>query len=722
LRRPDHSCTIAAMPQHFEADVLLLHIAAGASRSTPPPGNLAQTAPRRAARGRGEDLIFVTLDLKSTTPVSPGHTDQLARLAVEAFYGTPGSVTAALREAAVAVNDRLLSGNQNLEPSETVEGSLVIGVLRSNDLYVAQSGMGQALIVRPGQIGRLVSTEAAQRPLGLTVAPHVRFHHLEVSPGDLIILTTAKPPLWSDPTLAGVAGLDPARALDTLVSATSQDMTGIMMRMVPRGEAAQLPSAPARASRAELEAAGAPPRAGRRARPETPGKASRAAAVIARVFGGAWELIRPPLTAAGDSVMRLVSRLAPGLAEPSRVGSFTPGVLIGTAVAVPLIIVVIASVVYMRRGRSEQFRANLTQAQAAVVAAQFKASGEDTRPDWERALYWLDQAATYGSSAEAEALRQQVNEALDRVNLIIRLDFQPAVSGGFGATAHIAKIAASATDIYAYDDADQVIWHAWATGRGYEIDREFECMGSATSGTALAKIVDLVIQPAPGALGSEGMVAVDETGRLLYCAAGSHPAFGNLTAPDIGWGRIQAVDEMNERLYVLDPVGNAIWVYDASDGLFSGNPSFYFAEAVPRLKDAIDLAVTQDDMLVLYQDGRLDRCRRSVENLPTGGTKIGVECDPDQRFTDDRPGYEPSATLPGAPPISMVYTPPPEPSLFFLAGEDRTVFHYSMRLVYQGQYKSNDPFEAPISAMTVGPPKDLYLAVGSQVYYAQPVR
>lgn len=720
MRGPDPSCTIAVMPQHFEADVLLLHIAAGAARSTPPPGSLAQTAPRRAARGRGDDLIFLTLDLRSASTVSPGHTDQLARLALEAFFGTPGSVTAALREAAVAVNDRLVTGNQSLESSEQVEGNLVIGVLRSNDLYVAQTGTGQALIIRPGQIGRLGSEEAAKRPLGVTVAPFVRYHHLQVTPGDVIILTASPPPLWSDPTLAGVAGMDPARALDSLVPMTNQDVTGVMMRMVPRGEAAPLPKMPGRPAQPERESGPEFAQPPRRSQARAAG-AGRVSASLKRAYTGIWGWIQPPLTAAGDAAMRLVTRLAPGLAEPSRVGSFTPGVLIGTAVAVPLVIVLLASVVYLRRGRTEQFRANLTQAQAAVVAAQFKPGGEDSRPDWERALYWLDQAGTYGSSAEADALRQQVNEALDRVNLIIRLDFQPAVSGGFGAQAHIARIAASATDIYAYDDAGKLIWHAWATGRGYEIDREFECLGSG-SGPALGKIVDLVIQSPPGALGSEGMVAVDEAGRLLYCASGSHPAYGNLTAPDIGWGRIQAVDELNDRLYVLDPVGNAIWVYDASDGLFSGDPSFYFAEAVPRLEDAIDLAVTQDEVIILYLDGRLDRCRRSVENLPAGGSKIAVECDPDQRFTDDRPGYEPSATLPGAPPISMVYSPPPEPSLFFLAGEDNTIFHYSMRLVYQGQYKSSAPLDGLISAMTVGPPKDLYIGVGSQVYYAQPVR
>jgi len=70
-----------------------------------------------------------------------------------------------------------------------------------------------------------------------------------------------------------------------------------------------------------------------------------------------------------------------------------------------------------------------------------------------------------------------------------------------------------------------------------------------------------------------------------------------------------------------------------------------------------------------------------------------------------------------AEPASFVYSPPPEPSLFFLDGLEGTVFHYSMRLVYQAQYPTE--FEDQVNAITAAPPNDLFVAAGDQIYYAQ---
>jgi hypothetical protein len=42
-----------------------------------------------------------------------------------------------------------------------------------------------------------------------------------------------------------------------------------------------------------------------------------------------------------------------------------------------------------------------------------------------------------------------------------------------------------------------------------------------------------------------------------------------------------------------------------------------------------------------------------------------------------------------------------------------------MRMVYQGRLESNIDIPDYISAMTLGPPNDLYLAAGGQVYYVQ---
>ena len=51
----------------------------------------------------------------------------------------------------------------------------------------------------------------------------------------------------------------------------------------------------------------------------------------------------------------------------------------------PLVIVAIVAVVYLRRGRTEQFQQFMSQAQTAVVSAELKPTLEEARPDWEAA-------------------------------------------------------------------------------------------------------------------------------------------------------------------------------------------------------------------------------------------------------------------------------------------------------------------------------------------------
>jgi hypothetical protein len=716
----------------FEADVLQIHVAAGEGRVSPPPGVLAQGAPRRSARGRSEDLLFLCLNLEPARAIGTARLDQIARLAAQAYFGTSGSVTAALRAAAGAANDHVMDSRGEQGPPR---GSLVAAALRGKDLIVAQCGSGQVILVRPGTVARLASQEAAAHPLGAGLHPHVQFRHLELSLGDLLVLTTAEPPIWSDPSLSSLYGLSLPQALDRLVASSPRDLTGLLVRIPRSGEvrpsaAPRTVAAPAgrvAAARAGRRAGRAAPGVGRRTAPtstgsELPPAVPRRSAGAIRV--GRWlQRAAAPLQRAIEpalmAVWRLLARMAPGLAEAERPGGYSPTVLIGTALAIPLVVVAAASLVYFRQGRAQQFDQYLVQAQAAVVAAQLKPSGAEARSDWELARSWLDLAETYRVTETSSSLRSQVQAALDSLELVVRLDLVPTISGGFGARAEITGLAATASDLYALDIGNGLIWHAWATGRGYEIDPEFDCPLGAEAGATPAEPVGIVIQPEPGALGVEGVVAVDRNGGLLYCAPGRSPLRGQLSAPDVGWGRLQAFDVFEGSLYVLDPVTNAVWIYDASDGLFSGTPGLFFAEAVPELETAIDLALAQDELIILHTQGNIDRCRRVVENAPDGSLRIRVECDQNPQFLDERPGMAARSTIPGANPLQMVYSPPPEPSLFFLDAESGSIFHYSMRLVFQAQYRPNEPLQEAVAAITEAPPSDLLLAAGGQVYYAQ---
>ena len=688
------------MPPSLEADVALIHIAGGDARVSAPPGTLAQTPPRRAARGRGDDMLFVTLATSSGQPGAPSPLDSLARQAAQTFFGTPGTITAALREAATDVNQRLLQENQREAASSHLEGRLMAGVLRGNDLYLAQVGSGLGVLVRPGQITRFASEEAAARPLGVAVAPNVRFHHAQVGAGDILLLSASPSASWSDGTLAGLAGLEAAQAVERLVAGSHQDLTGLLIRVtspsVSPARAAVSPPAIVGTVRSRGRAPGAEGRPGGLRRQPTP---------TSRAVGRALATITLPFQA----IARGLTRMFPSLAPSSSTSGMSSGLLAATAVAVPLVVVALVTVVYLRRGRTEQYRQFLSQAQTAVVAAQLKPSLEEARPEWEAADQWLNQADAYGHGPEAQALREEVRQALDQLDNIARLEFAPAVGGGFGPRARLRAVAATANDLYVFDESIPEIYHAWFTGRGYEIDREFQCLKALQPGFEPARIVDVLVQPEPGALGAQGIVAIDGTGSLIYCAPGSPPATGQLTPPDTGWGKIQAVDLSGDNLLVLDPKANQVWLYAAADGLFVGTPAIYFTEVIQSLSHAVDLAATQDELILLHDDGLVDLCRRPQEKAPDGSLRIRVEC---ETALDPAPG---ETTL-----TSVVYSPPPEPSLFFLDEEKRRVYQYSLRLVYQALFIPTPGLtETPVD-LAVGPPHDLFLVAGDQVFFAQP--
>jgi len=725
----------------LDADVGLMHVAGGQSLQAPPPGTLAIGAPRRAARGRVHDFLFLNLKLEGPPGSEGGQLDRLAQETARLFFGTPGSVTAALRQAINQLNQELLD--------RAVPARLAAAALRNQNLYLAQCGPSQALLIRSGGVSRLRAEDGTSRSLGTTLAPLIQFRHFELSPEDLIVLTTNETPLWSDTSLAELSGIDHSLALDRLVASAAQDFTGLSIHIptvvgqstvARKGLGAATPAELRPGVRVRRSSMARTSPAAHPAAPVHPARI-RAAGIPSWHRAGESEAIRAPtvVTAqpispvagwqAGIRRFRLtlrtgyrilvenLRRMALGIEVPPLPGMFSSNLLAFTAAAVPVLVVGVSSVVYFSRGRLEQFDSYLAQAGAAAIAAQLAEDPQAARTEWIMADQWLDLAESYRESESSSTLRLQVEGALDSIDLIFRLDFAPTVSGGFGSSADIQLLAASATELYAFDAGTDTLWHAWSTGRSYEIDSQFECLAGKASIPGFTDPVSLVVQTEPGALGTEGVVAIDPDGTLLYCAPGAEPLTGQLATPDIGWGKLQAIEVSGNSLYVLDPVKNAVWIYDASGGLFSGTPALYFAEEVPQLGTAVDLALALDELIILYADGKIDRCRRNIENNPEGSLRIRVECEQEPRFQDERPGQPPRTNMPGGLPASIEYSPPPEPSLFFLDLSQGTVYHYSMRLVYQGQYPT--PFGSEATAITSGPPNGLFVAVGDQIYSAQ---
>ena len=630
----------------------------------------------------------------------------------------------------MAVNQELIDGS--------LEAGMVVGALRSENLYFSQCGAGETILIRSGAVSRMTGSS---RTLGSSLAPMIQFQHVEVQQSDLIILTAADDVPWSDVALTSLSGVAIDQVNDRLVEGTDRDITGLVIQVPGNAMPRSVEDPPMEVAGTTAAAISAAPAASEPvAVPATSGEQTAQVQVTRASESGEAEPPEPDavdfesetpriwirqltfrLKVASRRARHILSgiivRLIPGTLDAQQFDEFSPNLLAFTAAVVPILVVGISSIVYFKHGRVEQFESYLTQARSAVVTAQLQPLDEESRSEWVMAEQWLDLAESYQATDVSSSLRGEVQAALDQLDRVIRLEFIPAVSGGFGPKANLTSVAATTTDLYTYDEGAETIWHAWATGRGYEIDSQFQCLAGADSIPDFGQPVSIVIQPEPGALGAEGVVAIDGAGSLLYCAPGAEPLTGKLATPDIGWGEIQAIEVFGNGLFVLDPGKNAVWIYNAADGLFSGSPALYFVEETRELGTAVDLALAQDELIILYADGGIDRCRRTTENTSNGNLRIRVECETEPQFQDERAGFGPQTTILGAEPASFVYSPPPEPSLFFLDGLEGTVFHYSMRLVYQAQYPTD--FEDQVNAITAAPPNDLFVAAGDQIYYAQ---
>jgi hypothetical protein len=185
----------------LETEVAYLHLFDGARQSEVPPGLSVHSAPRKAARGRDRDVLMIGLHL------GPGAPRELVDSVVTAYFGTPGSVTAAARAAFVAARARLTDFNRYPPASGPVQGGLCLAVLRGSDLYAGLAGVGQVLIVHPNAVERFPDPSAdPMPPFGGDKSADVQYFHTVVAPADFAVLTGSLPSGWETGTLTHLAG------------------------------------------------------------------------------------------------------------------------------------------------------------------------------------------------------------------------------------------------------------------------------------------------------------------------------------------------------------------------------------------------------------------------------------------------------------------------------------------------------------------------------------
>ncbi|MBI4315118.1 MAG: hypothetical protein HY679_04230 [Chloroflexi bacterium] len=803
----------------LEADIAYVHLLDGIRQPEVPSGFMVRSAPRRAARGRDRDLLVLAVYAGTASSVS------LVELAANVYFGTPGSVTSAAREAMGAVNAKLLDTNRFPPVSGLVTCGLTCAVLRADDLYIAQAGPGQCAVLRADAAERFpdIGRDPAP-PLGQRSALEVQYFHTTLAAADTLLLAEQFPMGWHSTALAALhtTGLESAVARLTRLAGPQANAQALVARFVtpeaaaPKGRAitaepqpiaaAAPPPMPSPVAVDEPESvpaddssalAGiiarlrASPTMGDRMTepkppvpvaastpPPRPEEAPPVDAPVAPVLIGdhvykfeedpnAAEWPAPPpiedeeaeprpggfdarawLASARSSFIRWFTRLPLNRADswmkdrsatlgtsiadsgdvalrrllpegavrpdvPLRISNST---LVAVAVLLPVIIAALVGAVYIQRGRDQQFNDYLSAARLEAGLARTAPDALAAKPHWLTVLSALDQAETiFPGRPDAAQLRAEAQQSVDALEGIQRLAFAPLVPGGFGPTARIGQLVVNGNEVYALDTAHQTVYRAVLSEDGrFGIDRNFQCQGGPVGSFVVKNIVDIVWLNTPNVEGQPVLLAVDDNGVLMYCKPdGSAPDASQLIAPDSGWKSPRAAEIYADRLYIFDPGANQIWFYDRIGGVFSERPKSYFTAHIFDLSNAVNFAIAGGEVYIWRADGGLMFCTRDANTLEDA-------CVENVLFSDSRTGHPGGSRLDDLQlPVMLYYDPPPEPSLYLLDGAQGSAYQLSLKLVLQRQYRDVIRPAEPITAMAIGPDKELYFATGNTVLWGQ---
>lgn len=452
--------------------------------------------------------------------------------------------------------------------------------------------------------------------------------------------------------------------------------------------------------------------AAKKQRPAGPTAAQKAGKVITSVLGAG----SAARAKTGQAVNSAAAKVFPNRTEPFF--RMSPAAMLGLAIFIPLIVVSVALVVYFNAGRTEQMAMNLYYAQQYAERATQAADPSGQRENWNQVILWVRKANQMGESEQGKALQLQAQSALDAMDGIVRVDFQPVVAGGLGVDVNITRMVSTLNDAYLLDESQGRILRMYRTGTGFELDPGFTCGPGKAGSQIVGPLIDMATLPLNNEYHAT-ILGIDAGGNLVYCAP-NQTGFDTrpLLPPDTNWGKIVAMTSSGDTLYVLDPQLNAVWFYVGDNGVYEQRPRLFFDSQVPNMSDIVDFAVDQEFLYLLHSDGRMTLCEgsgydfqptRCTDPAAYGDSRVGREAAP-LRFEDARF-------------IQIQSTQPPDPSLFILDDAGTSIYHFSLRkLNYQRQYRqqinSDFPFPNQLpTSFVITPNRRIIIAFKNQVYF-----
>ena len=563
-------------------------------------------------------------------------------------------------------------------------------------LIQATDGQGALTVLRPTGEAQVTETKVSALPSSDANLPHIQEAETTPEPGQT---NPAPQAHMLQPSAYGI----PPQPKEEMVAAEVSAASTNLLDALPRARQVDPPLI-------EEEPIEAP------IKPSTPRQPSARTRQTAKAVVNGMQVWRQGMERLSAGMQKFLPRLLPGSEESAPV-ALHPSVMILIASLVPLVVVIMATVIYFHYGQSVEYEEYLVQANnERTQAVSLAANPAAQREAWQRELFYLDKADENNGATDAtRQLRQEAQGSLDKLEGMTRLQFQPVLNSGVGT--QISRLAANENDLYLLDAQRGGILHIALTSGGFQQDNAFNCQPGSYASYTVGPLVDIIAMPPVNAMNAS-VIGVDASGNLLYCAPGQVAQAIPLPPPDTNWGRVTAFTLDSGNLYVLDARSRAVWVYQGKDGAFIDRPYFFFGGQIPALDDAIDLAVSGDDLYILHSDGHLSHCSYSrIDTVPT-------RCDDPAVMTNPLPAYGTVDIFKQAHFTQMMFTPAPDSALLLLDTDGQGIFRLTPRsLELQSQLRplagrANPLPPGPVGAMTVSPNHVLYMAVQDKVYFA----
>lgn len=293
--------------------------------------------------------------------------------------------------------------------------------------------------------------------------------------------------------------------------------------------------------------------------------------------------------------------------------------LIGVAIAIPLIVAIVVVVTWLQRGQAQrgELQALLEQANIHWQQAQILGDDQTVRTHLTEADRFLGQyLERRPEDAEATDLQKRIQARLDVINQVKRISWVGELNS-YPSTANLSRVVVQGTHVFVMDRQNGQVYH-------HQLDEQLQrTLDTSTLQTVLVSrgdhvgdvvvgdLVDMVWMPTGTDRLTASLVILESGGTLLDYDPATDQLVPLRVADSEAWQYPRLVGSHSGRFYLLDSSASKIWRYDPTSDGYSNPPTDWLQTTVD-LAGVVDMAIG-DSIHLLYADGAI---RKFTGGLP----------------------------------------------------------------------------------------------------------